>query len=73
MQTGPVPRTAPEQIKFITLLAHMHRPIGEVRIRPPPGNDAIFVDRGNKISLSEHRSLVFGAGKGFVRIRRAEN
>jgi hypothetical protein len=41
---------------------------GAVRIRLPLGNDAMFVDGGNNISLNDDRSLVFGSGKGLVRL-----
>ena len=42
---------------------------GAVRIRQPLGDDPMFVDGGNNISLNDDRSLVFGSGRGIVRLR----
>jgi hypothetical protein len=47
----------------------LDRLTGAVRIRQPLGNDAMFVDGGNNISLNDDRSLVYGSGRGIVRLR----
>jgi hypothetical protein len=46
----------------------LDRATGQVRIRHPLGDGALFVDGGNNISLNDDRSLVFGSGKGIVRV-----
>ncbi len=47
----------------------LDRRTGAVRIQKPLGDDPIFVDGGNNISLNDDRSLVFGSGSGLVRLR----
>jgi hypothetical protein len=47
----------------------LDRETGQVKIRHPLGNDPMFIDGGNNISLNDDRSLVFGSGRGVVRIR----